>query len=263
MSGGELAVVLASVAVVVAVAVLGAIGVSLSRALRDLRRLLVEIRRDLLPAVQRIEEASGQVTGEVQRVGGLLDVAERVSERAEALSRVTYRALIEPVNAVASLFRRGTAPDSQGSVTTEPVVTGWGGKAAAGAPRPPRRLSWSRRLTVSLLRSGYRSASARVATRLAGAQAQRAGTATTGPARRSPATNPATTPAEAGGPAGSPSRAAASGAGRGASAIGTAGLTLGRQLLDAVREVTNEISTVMEEGRRVLRADRKTDRRPE
>ena len=263
MSGGELAVVLASVAVVVAVAVLGAIGVSLSRALRDLRRLLVEIRRDLLPAVQRIEEASGQVTGEVQRVGGLLDVAERVSERAEALSRVTYRALIEPVNAVASLFRRGTAPDSQGSVTTEPVVTGWGGKAAAGAPRPSRRLSWSRRLTVSLLRSGYRSASARVATRLAGAQAQRAGTATTGPARRSPTTNPATTPAEAGGPAGSPSRAAASGAGRGASASGTAGLTLGRQLLDAVREVTNEISTVMEEGRRVLRADRKTDRRPE
>ena len=263
MSGGELVVVLASVAVVVAVAVLGAIGVSLSRALRDLRRLLVEIRRDLLPAVQRIEEASGQVTGEVQRVGGLLDVAERVSERAEALSRVTYRVLLEPVNAVASLFRRGTPPDQSARTTAKPVVTGWGGRAAAGAPRPSRRPSWSRRLTVSLLRSGYRSASARVATRLAGAQAQRASTATTGPARRSPTTNPATTPAEAGGPAGSPSRVAASGAGRGASASGTTGLTLGRQLLEAAREVTNEISTVMEEGRGALRADRKTDRRPE
>ena len=267
MSGGELAVVLASVAVVVAVAVLGAIGVSLSRALRDLRRLLVEIRRDLLPAVQRIEEASGQVTGEVQRVGGLLDVAERVSERAEALSRVTYRALIEPVNAVASLFRRGTAPDSQGSVTTEPVVTGWGGRAAAGAPRPSRRLSWSRRLTVSLLRSGYRSASARVATRLAGAQAQRAGTASAGPARRSPATTPAEAERPAGGPprgaAPGTGRGAAPGTGRGASASGATGLTLGRQLLEAAREVTNEISTVMEEGRGALRADRKTDRRPE
>ena len=259
MSGGELAVVLASVAVVVAVAVLGAIGVSLSRALRDLRRLLVEIRRDLLPAVQRIEEASGQVTGEVQRVGGLLDVAERVSERAEALSRVTYRALLEPVNAVASLFRRGTPPDPPGALPAEPVVTGWGDKAAAGAPRPPRRLSWTRRLTVYLLRSGYRSASARIVARLAGAQAQRAGTATTGPTRRSPAT----APAEAEGPAGGPSRAAAPGTGRGASASGTTGLTLGRQLLEAAREVTNEISTVMEEGRGALRADRKTDRRPE
>ncbi len=275
MSGGELAVVLASVAVVVAVAVLGAIGVSLSRALRDLRRLLVEIRRDLLPAVQRIEEASGQVTGEVQRVGGLLDVAERVSERAEALSRVTYRALIEPVNAVASLFRRGTAPDSQGSVTTEPVVTGWGGKAAAGASRPPRRLSWKRRLTVYLLRSGYRSASARIVARLAGAQAQRAGTATTGPAcpspTTSPTTSPASAPAEAERPAGGPSRAvapgtgrgSAPGTGRGSSPSGTTGLTLGRQLLEAAREVTNEISTVMEEGRGALRSDRKTDRRPE
>ena len=279
MSGGELAVVLASVAVVVAVAVLGAIGVSLSRALRDLRRLLVEIRRDLLPAVQRIEEASGQVTGEVQRVGGLLDVAERVSERAEALSRVTYRALIEPVNAVAALFRRGTPPDPQGSATTEPVVTGWGGKAAAGAPRPPRRLPWTRRLTVYLLRSGYRSAAARIVSRLAGAQASRAGTATTGPACPSPTTSPATTPAEAERPAGGPSRAvapgtgrgsapgtgrgSAPGTGRGASASGTTGLTLGRQLLEAAREVTNEISTVMEEGRGALRSDRKTDRRPE
>ncbi len=259
MSGGEFAVVLASVAVVVAVAVLGAIGVSLSRALRDLRRLLVEIRRDLLPAVQRIEEASGQVTGEVQRVGGLLDVAERVSERAEALSRVTYRALLEPVHAVASLFRRGTPPDQTARTTAKPVVTGWGGTAAAGAPRPPRRLPWTRRLTVYLLRSGYRSASARIVSRLAGAQAQRAGTASAGPARRSPAT----TPAEAERPAGGPPRGAAPGTGRGASASGATGLTLGRQLLEAAREVTNEISTVMEEGRGALRADRKTDRRPE
>ena len=283
MSGGELAVVLASVAVVVAVAVLGAVGVSLSRALRDLRRLLVEIRRDLLPAVQRIEEASGQVTGEVQRVGGLLDVAERVSERAEALSRVTYRALIEPVNAVASLFRRGTPPDPQGRATAEAVVAGGGDKATADAPRPPRRLPWTRRLTVYLLRSGYRSASARIVARLAGAQAQRAGTASAGPARRSPITGPntgpATTPAEAERPAGGPPRGAAPGTGRGAapgtgrgaapgtgraaSASGTTGLTLGRRLLDAAREVTNEISTVMEEGRGALRADRTTDRRPE
>ena len=257
MSGGELAVVLASVAVVVVVAVLGAIGVSLSRAVRDLRRLLAEIRRDLLPAVQRIEEASGQVTGEVQRVGGLLDVAERVSERAENLSRVTYRALLEPLGAVASLFRRGTSPDQSAHATSEPVVSGWGGRAAADDPRPSRRISWPRRLTVYLLRSGYRSTTTRIAARLAGSQAQRAGTATSDRARR----GPATTPSGAGRAHGGSSRAAASGAGGESSTGRTTGLTLGRQLLEAVREVTTEISAAMEDGRQALRADRKTDRR--
>ena len=140
MSGGELAVILASVAVVVAVAVLGAVGVSLGRTLRELRRLLVEIRRDLSAAVQRIEAASGQVAGEVQRVGGLLDIAERVSDRADDLSRVTHRALLAPLNAVASLLRRGPSADAR------PEAPGRAGPAA-------RRASWARRLTVYLLRS--------------------------------------------------------------------------------------------------------------
>ena len=232
MSGGELAVVLASVAVVVAVGVLGAIGVSLGRALRDLRRLLSEIRRDLLPAVQRIEEASGQVTGEVQRVGGLLDVAERVSERAETLSRVTYRALVEPFGAVASLFRRGPAPEPDLPAASGTVAAGWG--AVAGAGSRPARGRWGRRLTAHLLRAGYRSASARIAARLAGVQAQRADTA-------APRATGGTTPPR-------PDSAAAAG--------GSAGTPWGRQLTDAVREVTGEISAALEERRRTLRSDR-------
>ena len=229
MSGGELAVVLASVAVVVAVGVLGAIGVSLGRALRDLRTLLSEIRRDLLPAVQRIEEASGQVTGEVQRVGGLLDVAERVSERAETLSRVTYRALVEPFGAVASLFRRGPAPEPDPPAASGPVAAGWG--AVAGAGFRPARGRWGRRLTAHLLRAGYRSASAR----LAGAQAQRADTS-------APRATGGTTPPR-------PGSAAAAG--------GSAGTPWGRQLTDAVREVTGEMAAALEERRRTLRADRR------
>ena len=253
MSGGELAVVLASVAVVVVVAVLGAIGVSLSRAVRDLRRLLTEIRRDLLPAVQRIEEASGQVTGEVQRVGGLLDVAERVSERAESLSRVTYRALLEPLGAVASLFRRGAPADSPPRPSAEPVAAGRGGESASDASRRPRRIVWSRRLTLYLLRSGYRSASARIAARLAGTQSQRTAATATRPERRAAA--------GAAADAGSrgASRAGAPQTGRG----GSAGLPVPRRLLEAVREVTNEISSAMTEGRRALRADRDTRGRPE
>lgn len=227
MSGGELAVVLASVAVIVAVAILGALGVSLSRSLKELRRLLGEIRRDVVPAVERIEEASGRVTGEVQRVGGLLDVAERVSERAETLSSVTYRALLEPLGAVASLFRRGAPPD-------EPARAP---RAASDTPRPARRVSWSRRLTAHLLRSGYRSASARIAARLAAAPAQRTADTTSRPARR--------------GRTGAPPDAAA------------ADLPLGRQLLESVRQVTHEISAAMEEGRQTLRADRRSERRPE
>ncbi|MDE0668253.1 MAG: hypothetical protein OXI48_04405 [bacterium] len=161
MSGGELAVVLASVAVVVAAAVLGAVGVSLSRSLKELRRLLGEIRRDLLPAVERIEAASGQVTGEVRRVGGLLDVAEATSERADALSRVTYRALVEPLAAVASIFRRGAAAETAASADT---TTSRAAAAGGGRSRQP---PWSRRLAVSLLRSGYRTAAVSVAAGLA------------------------------------------------------------------------------------------------
>ena len=244
MSGGELAVVLASVAVVVAVAVLSAIGVTLNRALRDLRRLLSEIRRDLLPAVQRIEEASGQVTGEVQRVGGLLDVAERVSERAETLSQVTTRALLEPLAAVASLFRRGSPSRPAADVTGGPAATGWDGDGAAAAPGQPRRTPWARRLTVYLLRSGYRSASARLAARMASAQAQRSAEGAARP--RSGAS-----PGDA--------RAVAPGTGRRAD---PADLTPGRRLLDSIRDVTREISEAMEEGRQVLRAGRETDDRP-
>ncbi len=235
MSGGELAVVLASVAVVVAVAVLGAVGVSLSRSLRELRRLMGEIRRDLLPAVERIEEASGRVTGEVQRVGGLLDVAEAVSERAESLSRATYRALVEPFAAVVSLFRRGDA----------------GGLEEAAAPRPPRRAPWTRRATVYLVRSGYRTASARLAARLATAQAQRSTTTTTRSHRGATPEDPAANHATGG------SRASSS-TGRG----GTAGRPSGRHLVDALREVTDEISAALEEGRRRVRAERRGEDRP-
>jgi hypothetical protein len=232
VSGGELAVVLASVAVVVAVAVLGAIGVTLNRSLRDLRRLLSVIRRDLLPAVQRIEEASGQVTGEVQRVGGLLDVAERVSERAETLSQVTTRALLEPLAAVASLFRRGSPSRPAAVAAAEP--------GAPAAPRPPRRTPWARRMTAYLLRSGYRSASARIAARMA-----------TAPSQRSAATG------IRGGRRGG-RRSASTGVGHTGPGAGP-----GSELLDAVREVSREISAAMEEGRAALRGVREGDGRPE
>ena len=261
MSGGELAVVLASAAVVVAVAVLGAIGVSLTRALRELRRLLVEIRQDVLPAVQRIEHASGQMTGEVQRVGGLLDVAERVSERAETLSRMTYRALLEPVNAVASLFRRSAPVEPAASAGTAQVVSGGAGAAAAAPPRRPRRSSWPRRMSGYLLRTGCRSASARLATRLAAAGAQRATGGATRPARGDSAAQPTERGSGSAVPAATTSRKARSPAGSAAS--GGTRPTLGRQLLEAVREVTNEISATMEEGRQALRADRRVEDPPE
>ncbi len=247
MSGGELAVVLASVAVVVAVAVLGAIGVTLSRALRDLRRLLTEIRRDLVPAVQRIEEASGQVTGEVERVGGLLDVAERVSERAESLSQVTYRALVEPLNAVASLFRRGASSRPVDNVQAEPAAPGRGGGATA--PAPPRRTPWARRATLYLLRSGARSASARVAARMAAAQAQRGANTATRPGRRPDGSTGGATPG-------------AAGSGTGRATAPREGLTLSGQLLESIREVTREISEAMEEGRQVLRPGWESEDRP-
>ena len=246
--------VLASVAVVVAVAVLGAVGISLSRSLKELRRLLGEIRRDLVPAVERIEEASGRVTGEVQRVGGLLDVAEAVSERAESLSRVTYRALVEPFAAVASLFRREGATGPDVPAAGEPVAGG-GARDTTAAPGSARQGSWMRRAALYLLRSGYRSASARVAARLAAAQAQRSTAAAT---RTGGGATPRSPEGAADG-AGDRSRAASPAAAGG----DVRGRSWGRELLAAVREVTDEISAAMEEGRQTLRAERRGEGRPE
>ncbi len=247
MSGGELAVVLASVAVVVAAAVLGALGVGIARSLRELRRLLGEIRRDVLPAVKRIEEASGQVTGEVQRVGGLLDVAEAVSQRAESLSKVTYRAAVEPLAAAAGLFRRGHAKDAgtfakgaadRGASARGAVVPGWAKAAAASS-----RTSWTRRAAAYLLRSGYRAATARLAARFAAASAQRSATTTT-----SSADNYSETPATGTAPD------------LGTRRSGTDGVSWERQLSEAVREVTNEISAALEEGRQRIQAERNSER---
>lgn len=259
MSGGELAVVLAAVAVVVAAAVLGAVGVSISRSLRELRRLLGEIRRDVVPAVERIEEASGRVTGEVQRVGGLLDVAEAVSDRADRLSRVTYRALLEPFGAVAALFRRQGSTHPEAPPRPDPFVVGRSG-GVASPPRPARQGSWMRRLTIYLLRSGYRSASARIIARSAAAQSQRAtATATTtrtggGAVRRSPdgavdAAGGATQDAQL--------------AGSGTAGGNVGGPSWDRELLSAVREVTEGVSTALEEARRNLGAQRRGEGRPE
>ncbi|MCY3925157.1 MAG: hypothetical protein OXG52_06560 [bacterium] len=263
MSGGELAVVLACVALVVAVAVLGAVGVGISRSLKELRRLLGEIRRDLLPAVRRIEEASGRVTGEVQRVGGLLDVAEAVSERADSLSRATHRALVEPLAAAASLFRR--AAPSRPAAGDEPPPTGSGGGSAAEPPRPSRRAPWARRGATYLLRAGYRAVSGLAAARLAAAQVQLRCAAARlaageiqlrGTAARSDRRGATT---RGGGDAGVDAAAAAADRGT-AAGPPTASA---RQLVESIREVTREISVALEEGRQALRTARRTGGRPE
>ena len=268
MSGGELAVVLACVALVVAVAVLGAVGVGISRSLKELRRLLGEIRRDLLPAVRRIEEASGRVTGEVQRVGGLLDVAEAVSERADSLSRATYRALVEPFAAVASLLRRAAPSRPTAVGGGEPPPTGSGDRGAAAVPRASRRAPWARRLATYLLRAGYRAAAALIGARLAAAQVQQRGAAARlaaaqvqqrGAAARSDRRG-ATTRGGGDAGVGAASRAAA-GAGRETAAGDPTGPA--RQLVESIREVTREISEAMEEGRQALRTARRTGGRPE
>ena len=187
----------------------------------------------------------------------MLDVAEAVSERADSLSRVTYRALVEPFAAVASLFRREGATGTHAPAEGEPVAAGRT-RGAAAPPRPARQGSWMRRAALYLLRSGYRSAAARLAARLAAAQAQRSAataTPTDGAAARG---NPAGSVSGTGG-----ATRAASRAGRAAVGGDARGLSWGRELLAAVREVTEEISAALEEGRRTLQADRRGEGRPE
>ena len=115
-----------------------------------------------------------------------------------------------------------------------------------------------RRVTVYLLRSGYRSASARIAARLAAAQSQRATATATrtggGAAQRSPD--------RATGAAGGATHDA-SPAGSGTAGGDVGGPSWGRELLSAVRQVTEEITAALEEARRNLGAQRRGEGRPE
>ncbi len=105
MSAADLAAV---VIVVVAIAVTAGVVVlvmQLRQTTEELRDVLRGLRADVDATMERLDAQADAVDHELTRVDGLLDSAERVSARADTLSKMTYGAVAKPVIKTAAVVK--------------------------------------------------------------------------------------------------------------------------------------------------------------
>jgi hypothetical protein len=123
MSAGDLAAVLVAIVSLVAVAILVVASLSLLRTLRELRSVVDTLRGQTLPMVGDLRAAVTQAGSDLERVEGLLDTAERITDTVDSASRLTFRALSPPLiktmSFVAGARRAGRR--LRGRASTEPI----------------------------------------------------------------------------------------------------------------------------------------------
>jgi hypothetical protein len=108
MSPGQIAVLVASVACLLAVVgVLVAIA-SLRREVTRLGALADDLKRQTVPLVADAHRVVGQAATEMERVGAVLDTTESVHATVDSASRLAYRAFANPVVKVLAV-RAGAA----------------------------------------------------------------------------------------------------------------------------------------------------------
>lgn len=105
MTATDLAVVILSVVSVASVGALVAVLFVVSRAVADLRRCVDELGDEVVPLVRGLETSSARVVEGLERADGLLERADEVSARAETVSRVTYRAVADPLIRTRAVLR--------------------------------------------------------------------------------------------------------------------------------------------------------------
>jgi hypothetical protein len=108
MSAGQIAVLVASLASVLAVVgLLVAIG-SLRSEVRRLATTSEQLRRQTVPLVADAHRVVDQAATEMERVGAVLDTTESVAATVDSASRLAYRAFANPVVKVLAV-RAGAA----------------------------------------------------------------------------------------------------------------------------------------------------------
>ncbi|HLX88258.1 MAG TPA: hypothetical protein VKR22_07380 [Acidimicrobiales bacterium] len=96
MSAHTAAVLAASAAALAAVASVVAVA-WLARRIRELGRVVDELRHETLPLIREARLVAGQAATEMERVGDVLGSAEAVSATVDSASRLAYRAFANPV----------------------------------------------------------------------------------------------------------------------------------------------------------------------
>ncbi len=108
MTAGQIAVLVASLASVLAVVgLLVAIG-ALRGEVRRLDALAEQLRRQTVPLVADAHRVVDQAATEMERVGAVLDTTESVHATVDSASRLAYRAFANPVVKVLAV-RAGAA----------------------------------------------------------------------------------------------------------------------------------------------------------
>jgi hypothetical protein len=132
MSAGDLAAVVVSVVMIVAIVTLAVLVQSLLRALAEARATLERVRIEALPLMGEMRDTVERAGAEVDRVDDLLDTAESISATVESASRLGYLAFRAPIIRVVA-FGRGVGRGTR-ALAGRPAELGPG-------PRSTRRRS--------------------------------------------------------------------------------------------------------------------------
>jgi hypothetical protein len=129
MTTGEIAVLVASIACVLAVAGLLVAIASLRREVARVGAMADELRRQTVPLVADAHRVVDQAATEMERVGAVLDTTESVHATVDSASKLAYRAFANPVVKVLAV-RAGAASGMRRLA---------GGAPATGTPTPADR----------------------------------------------------------------------------------------------------------------------------
>lgn len=97
MSAADLAAVVVTVVCLAVVVVLVLAVQAIVRTLRELRLTVDQLRASTLPLVDDLHATVMRAEGELDRVDGVIERAERVTATADVASRLAYRAVAPPV----------------------------------------------------------------------------------------------------------------------------------------------------------------------
>ena len=138
MSSGQIAVLAASVACLLAVVGLLIVVVALRRQVARLSVLADELKRQTVPLVADAHRVVLQAAMEMERVGAVLDTTESVHATVDSASRLAYRAFANPVVKVLAV-RAGAATGIRRLATSETDGIRRNGGSTVGVPIAPDR----------------------------------------------------------------------------------------------------------------------------
>jgi hypothetical protein len=105
VSGSDLALVLATVALSTVFVLLVVVLLGVLRTLREVRATLVSVRAEALPLIDDLRATVQHAGAEVDKVDELLDTAVSIQHTVDAASRLTYVAFANPLIKVVAFFR--------------------------------------------------------------------------------------------------------------------------------------------------------------